>query len=90
MALGLELAEPDLPDQLLDGDQVADDLAWTPFAGRGRLGGRRAGSCRELAGNGRKAGTNGDGIRGEIGHGRIVGRTASRCDTRPAVARRLG
>ena len=31
--LGLELAEPSLPDQLLDGDQVPDDLARTPLAG---------------------------------------------------------
>ena len=57
MVLGLELAEPDVPDLLLDRDQVADDLGRRPLAGRRRLLRRaRGAAAASAAGRRRRAG----------------------------------
>src|SRR4029079_13964805 len=76
--LRLELAEADVPDLLLDGDQVADDLGRRPFPRGGRGPRRRAGRRAEGVRERRQPRAN----RSGVGHRRIVDRRRLRCDPR--------
>jgi uncharacterized membrane protein len=69
-----------VPDLVLNGDEMANDVGWRPLTGGGRLRISRAGRCREAVWDRRDAVAD---IALRWCHSAIVSGLADRCDTRP-------
>jgi uncharacterized membrane protein len=80
VVLGLELGEARLPDLLFDRDQVPDDVARRPFAGRRRLRRGGSGGRREGVRNGAESGQE---VGSSVGHGSILDSRPTECHPSP-------